>query len=320
MAEEKQKYVHNLKQFVSSLQPCNVAFLFFYAHNPNEPCIVCTTKKYTLRNSDFFIVQGLEENYFYAYSSDNVKFLVANCKLKKNSAAAIYSVDVVGMDYDGDDGVDSVFLGNHLDFSIMVSKKTGPFFKIHYTEYEASGDPMSFQRNTNECNIDIDTEAINGPLSTFKSQSCFHNKAITLGMAYADKKYRVDLIQKLANVAINGHATKLHGGTPFTVPMKKYKNVHIGDPVFYNFILSKFFNLIKNDGFEYATMILDLQNNKTLFIWIHLVEAKGKIVMVNTHKALKAAFALSNMATASKKELKCLETCSSALQTIANEI
>ena len=67
-------------------------------------------------------------------------------------------------------------------------------------------------------------------------------------------------------------------------------------------------------------MILDLQNNKTLFIWIHLVEAKGKIVMVNTHKALKAAFALSNMATASKKELKCLETCSSALQTIANEI
>jgi hypothetical protein len=310
MAAEQQKYVHNLKQFHSSLQPCNVAFLFFYGHNPNEPCIVCRTKKYALRNSDFYIVQGIEENYLYAYSTDNVKFLVANCMLKENSPAAIYS----------DCDEDSEFLGNHLEFSIMVSRKTGPFFKIHYTEYEASGDPVSFQRNTNECNIDIDMEAINGPLSTFKSQSCFHNKAITLGMAYADKKYRVDLIQKLASVAINGHATKLHGGTPFTVPMKKYKNVHIGDPVFYNFILAKFFNLIKNDGFEYATMILDLQNNKTLFIWIHLVESKGKIVMVNTHKALKAAFALSNMARASKKEHKCLETCSSALQTIANEI
>jgi len=316
-----EKYVGNMNRFIASLPPCNVAFLFFYADHLDKPCIICTTKKYSIINSDFYIVQGQDPNYFYVYSSDNVKFLVTNCRLKKSEPAAVYSVDIVDVDYQGEDGVDSVFLGNHLDFSISNSRKSGPFFKIHYTEYEARGSATVFGRNINQCNIDMDPHAINGSLSAFKSQVCYNNKLMTIGTAYAESKYRVDLIQNLARIAIGGlgQAGAQDGGTPFTLPMKKYKNIHIGDSAFHEFIKGHLFHN-SNSDFESATMILDLENSQTIYVWVHFTEYKEKLVMLNAHQALKAAHAFKNPATASGKEYKCLAAMAAALKSIAGAL
>ena len=311
----------NLCNFVNQLQPCNVAFLFFYA-NDDKPCIVCTTRKFSLNNNNYYVVQGMQTNFCYFYSDKNIKFLVKHCQLLKNAPAQIYSVNIVSEDYDGPDSVDSVFLGNHLDFSVQISKKSGPFFKIHYTEYEARGDSTLFNRNVNECNIDIDHDAIMGNLDHFKKLPCFHNKDISIGLAFANKtKYRLDLVQHIAQVAVakQDEQPKQHAGTPFTIPMKKYKNIGIGHPEFHMFIKVHLLDPIAAINWEYesAQMIAQVDHS-FIFLWIHFTNWTAKLITLNAHQMFKATFAHANEQRASKKELKCLKRATNAFSKLIN--
>ena len=99
-----------------------------------------------------------------------------------------------------------------------------------------------------------------------------------------------------------------HAGTPFTIPMKKYKSIDIGHQDFHKLIKEHLLDPITTRNWEYesAHMIAKVDDSH-IFLWIHFANWTAKLITLNAHQMFKATFAHVNEHIASKKELKCLK-------------
>lgn len=313
---DKKTQVQNLGRFVSSLPPCNVAFLFFFAGDLENPHVICTSRAYDFNNKTYFMVQAKDPSYLYVYKETALKYLVSNFKCAKSSPGSIYKVNIEECASTGED-CDWVSMGNHLDFSIGLSRKTGIYYKIHYTEYISREDNGKFDRQTTECNIDALPKVIKSPLAHFKKTQCFGRPDQTIGWTFRDAtKYDMDLIQKLCQISLlQAEGPFQSGGVPYTVLVKKYKSLGIFDKIFSDFIKHHILIPIKNHTweFEFAYAFYDLAGRlqpvatKWIFIVLYFTNHTANIVGLNAHQALKAAYAETNPNTCSQKEIKCLK-------------
>lgn len=316
------QYVKNMTAFIESMSPSNIAFLFFFKAEMNQPNIICASKQFKYMNNIFYFVQAQDSRYCYVYKDSVLKYFVNNFQMvrNKNIAASIYTVDIVNS---VGDNVDCVSIGNHLDFSVQTSRKDGPFFKIHYTEYEEVGEigASTFIRNTNECNINANIQLILGSIHDFKKCKCYNNND-TIGKAYHDDKlYDISLIHKLCRVCCIGHVknaghTQSQGGAPITIPIVKYKGIHIGEPAFFAFIRKHLLDPLEKSTWEYdySYMFMDMgqqlheKGRHWIFVIVHFINANVKIIGINAHQVFKATYASMNPMTSSQAEKKCLKS------------
>ena len=160
------QYVANMTKFIDDMSPSSIAFLFFFRADTNQPNVVCTSKQLNYMNNVFYFVQANDPNYCYVYKERAIKYFVANFQ-NTNSVVAIYN--------SFNSNADSLLC--HLEFSVHVSHKDGPIFKIHYSEYEATGEigmerSATCIRNTNECNVKADLVSENASIDDFKKCTC----------------------------------------------------------------------------------------------------------------------------------------------------
>jgi len=322
------KYVENMNTFVSSLEDARIYFMFFMADKMDEPVVCDVFSQY----NDWYIINGQDNNYWYAYTKSEITFMISNLRVKKyNGPIMLYTVD---LSKKSSNDSEIAYLGNHLDFSIHKSKKE-VYFKTHWTAY-IENEGLQFDRDPSlVCNFIAKEDEIKAGIAKFVDTTvCVYGKDNRpIGMLktkYDDKLHR-EIVHDLCQVAIGiplKHNRSYTGGTPKT-HSKIYKGILVTSPEFYKFIANTIFEpLFANVKLtpSHVLQYFDEGNefhkngNQSIQYIIEFEVADTAIALsISSHRALKSCWTSLNKANSSEKEKKCLKqwlkTCKSVHNT-----
>lgn len=126
-----EKYVGNLTSWCNRIEITDIQFMYFNASDLTTPKINSTFKKF----EDYYIIDGVTNNYWYIYNETLVKYLV---KLNPTDDVDIMhdtraqNADILepetGLTYD-------LNAGDYIDFGLIVLKSGDTVVKTHKTVY-----------------------------------------------------------------------------------------------------------------------------------------------------------------------------------------